>query len=47
MHEFYHCPTKVITPNLSYYFSALVGIETKASMLHVPTWDILIAIGAT
>jgi hypothetical protein len=26
---------------------ALVGIETKASMPHIPTWDIVIAIGAT
>jgi hypothetical protein len=26
---------------------ALVGIKTKASMPHIPTWDVLIATNAT
>jgi len=33
--------------NISYDFLALAGIKTRASMIPIPTWDILIATNAT
>jgi hypothetical protein len=32
--------------NVFYYLLAFIGIETKASLLHIPTWNIHVTIDA-
>jgi hypothetical protein len=47
MHEFCHYQVKVIIPMLVVVFLTLTRTERNASMLHIPTWDVLITTSAT